>query len=71
MPNNFCFGLLNTILSDEKIVLLFHAYSDLRLIVKPLAPFADMSLPISYKAFYLSNLLKLEGILFIKLYFIK
>ena len=37
-----------------------HAYSDLRLIVKPSAPFADMSSPISYKAFYLSNLLKLE-----------
>ena len=28
----------------------------------PSAPFADMSLPISYKAFYLSNLLKLEDI---------
>ena len=37
-----------------------HAYSDLRLIVKPSQPFADMSPPISYKAFYLSNLLKLE-----------
>ena len=30
------------------------------LIAMPSAPFADMSSPISYKAFYLSNLLKLE-----------
>ena len=60
MPNNFYFGLLYTILSDEKNSRTVHAYSDLRLIVKPSAPFADMSPPISYKAFYLSNLLKLE-----------
>ena len=32
------------------------------LIAMPSAPFADMSPPISYKAFYLSNLLKLEDI---------
>ena len=50
MPNNFYFGLLYTILSDEKN----------SRTVKPSAPFADMSPPISYKAFYLSNLLKLE-----------
>ena len=30
------------------------------LIAMPSAPFADMSPPISYKVFYLSNLLKLE-----------
>ena len=30
------------------------------LIAMPSAPFADMSSPISYKAFYFSNLLKLE-----------
>ena len=30
------------------------------LIAMPSAPFADMSPPISYKAFYLSNSLKLE-----------
>ena len=30
------------------------------LIAMPSAPFADMSPPISYKAFYLSNLLKLK-----------
>ena len=32
------------------------------LIAMPSAPFADMSPPISYKAFYLSNLLNLEDI---------
>ena len=41
------------------------------LIAMPSAPFADMSPPISYKAFYLSNLLKLEDFFVIKLYFIK
>ena len=55
-------------MSDEKNSHTVHAYSDLRLIVKPSAPFADMSPPISYKAFYLSNLLKLEDFFFIKLY---
>ena len=44
----------------KKIVVLFHSYSDSRLIVKPSEPLADMSPPLSYKAFYLSNLLKLE-----------
>ena len=34
------------------------------LIAMPSAPFADMSPPISYKAFYLSNLLKLEDIFY-------
>ena len=38
----------------KKIVVLFHACSD------AFTPFADMSCLISYKAFYLSNLLKLE-----------
>ena len=72
MPNNLYFRLLYTIglLSDEKNSRTVHAYSDLRLIVKPSAPFADMSPPINYKAFYLSNLLKLEDF-FIKLCFIK
>ena len=55
MPNNFYFGLLNTIVSDEK-----NSRTVFMLIAMPSAPFADMSSPISYKAFYLSNLLKLE-----------
>ena len=60
MPNYFYFGLLYTILSDEKNSRTIHACSNLRLMVKPSALFADMSPPISYKAFYLSNLLELE-----------
>ena len=53
MPNNFYLGLLYTTLSDEKNSRSVHAYSELGLIVKPSAPFADMFPPISYKAFKL------------------
>ena len=72
MPNNFYFGLLYTILNDEKNSRTIHAYSNLRLMVKPSAPFADMSPSISYKVFYLCNLLTLEDFFYqVVLYKIK